>query len=134
MNDPDRLAELMRLTRRSGGQIDPLVVVAVAMRVHEEGRSSHISGVVEDEEGLVSVGRHLQDLHSQLAPTLLPLTVAQHHELLRREVAEAILARAGGLSDRQADLRRRFVGTGRSHGERDTAGDRQAQGQRKGRT
>ena len=86
-----------------------MVVRVFPVGVNQERRSLDIAWLVEHEQALVPVVGHLENLDPKLAPALLSLLVAQHHDLLGREIAEPFFARPGVLRDLQPGFLGRVV-------------------------
>ena len=108
-------------------QIKPLVVLGREMTVGQQGRALNVARLVEDEQALVAVALHFQDLETDLAAALLALTVAQDHGQIGREVTETIVAGGRLVRDRKTDFLRR--GILRKSGRRHQSRQRQQEGE-----
>ena len=97
------------------------------MGVGQKRGSLHVSRLIEHEQALVAVSRHLQHLEAHLADALATVPITQHHRQSGGEIPEAVVAGARFARDSEALVLRCFV-----LGERGRvweAGARQRQGE-----
>ena len=109
MNDPRTLRSIDALHPFQGGQIQPLVVLRVDVGVGQECGSLHVPRLVEYEQALVAVARHLQHLEAHLTDALATVPIAQHHLQSSGEIPEAVVAGARFARESQALFLRWFV-------------------------
>ena len=91
MNDPDLLAELMRLTRFKGGQEQPLVIGPGFMGEVEEGGAFDIAWLVEYHQRLIAIAIPLPDFGTDIANAFLTVPVFKNHFQIGLVVDESVI-------------------------------------------